>query len=222
MKKLILILITFLSASLAESQTIIDSDSTNIYLFELINEYRVENGLNALVKDSGLVNACHHHSKHLMHMDSVALKTRQHTEFTKDSIPDQPVLNRPIARVNYYSNKAGKSTSENVLVRKYDLNFKAAESHLDQNPEYRDSYVKFKESLKLGKPNYQALAKSIIYSWKISPSHNAALLEETGYKAGLYVYFYKTDQGTYMSSSTYLVTDDAYEKAVQRMLELSK
>ena len=222
MKKLILLLITFLSALLAESQTIIDSDSTNIYLFELINEYRVENGLNALVKDSELVNACHHHSKHLMYMDSAALKTSQHTEFTKDSISDQPVLNRPIDRVNYYSSKVGNSLSENVLIRKYNLNFTASSSYLDQNPEYRDTYVKFKESLKLGKPDYRALAKSIIYSWKKSPSHNAALLEETGYKAGLYVHFYKTDKGTYMSSSTYLVTDEAYEKAVQKQLELSK
>ena len=222
MKKLILILIILLSTSLVKSQTIIDTDSTNYYLFELINEYRVENGLNSLVKDSGLLNACHHHSKHLMYMDSVALKTSQHTEFTRDSISDQLVLNHPIDRAKYYSNKVGNSLSENVLVRKYDLNFKAAESHLDQNPEYRDTYVKFKESLKLGKPDYRALAKSIIYSWKKSPSHNSALLEEKGYKAGLYVYFYKTDKGTYMSSSTYLVTDDSYEKAVQRMLELSK
>jgi len=219
MKKLILILIIFLSASSVKSQTIIDSDSTNIYLLELINAYRVENGLNILVKDSGLVKACQHHSRYLSFYDTLTLKDfAQHSEIHDTYSHLQEPINRVEKRAHKYAN-IGSYISENVLVREYDLNFVEASSYLEENPEYKNTYVKFKKSIELGEPDYKALAKSIVYSWKISPSHNKALLDPNGYKCGVFAYFYKSQSGAYMSASTYLVTDDKWETEIKPIID---
>lgn len=222
MKKLPLILSILLLTTGLKSQTVIESDSLNGYLFEMINNYRAENGLNRLVIDTGLINASHHHSKHLMYMEEKALKTSQHTEFSTDKTPGQESIAYMTARANHYSDKVGDFVAENVFVSDYNTHFAVNHFYVNGDSTYRDGNVEFIESINLEKPDYRALAKYIISAWKISPGHNAALLEKQGYKAGLHVYFYKTGSGTYMSSATYLVTDDSYERAVQRMLELSK
>ena len=200
------------------SQSYFENDSLNIYLLDMINEYRSEKGLNELLLDTGMVKACQHHSRYLSFYDTLTLKDfAQHSEVHDTYSHLQEPINRVEKRAHKYANIASYIT-ENVLVREYDLNFVEASSYLDQNPGYKDSYVKFKKSIELGEPDYKALAKSIIHSWKSSPSHNKALLDPNGYKCGVFAYFYKSQSGAYMSASTYLVTDDKWETEIEPII----
>ena len=219
MKTFFLTLTSLFLTITVESQTVISNDSINIYLFNVINEYRSEKGLNELLLDTGMVKACQHHSRYLSFYDTLTLKDfAQHNEVHNTYSHLQEPINRFEKRANKYAN-IGSYITENVCVRKYDLNFVESSSYLDQNPEYKDSYVKFKKSIELGKPDYKALAKSIVYSWKKSPSHNKALLDPNGYKCGVFTYFYKSQSGAYMSASTYLVTDDQWETEIKPIID---
>ena len=202
-----------------KSQTVISNDSINIYLFDIINEYRSEKGLNELLLDTGMVKACQHHSRYLSFYDTLTLKGfAQHSEIHDTYSHLQEPINRLEERANKYA-KIGSYITENVLVREYDLNFVEASSYLEKNPEYKEGYVKFKKSIESGSLDYKALAKSIVYSWKISPSHNKALLDPNGYKCGVFAYFYKSQSGAYMSASTYLVTDDKWETEIKPIID---
>ena len=218
MKTFFLTLTSLFLTIAVKSQTVISNDSINIYLFDMINEYRSEKGLNELLLDTGMVKACQHHSRYLSFYDTLTLKDfAQHNEVHNTYSHLQEPINRVEKRAHKYAN-IGSYITENVLVRKYDLNFVEASSYLDQNPEYKDSYVKFKKSIELGEPDYKALAKSIIHSWKSSPSHDKALLDPNGYKCGVFAYFYKSQSGAYMSASTYLVTDDKWETEIEPII----
>jgi len=219
MKTFFLTLTSLFLTIAVKSQTVISNDSINIYLFDMINEYRSEKGLNELLLDTGMVKACQHHSRYLSFYDTLTLKDfAQHNEVHNTYSHLQEPINRVEKRAHKYAN-IGSYITENVLVRKYDLNFVEASSYLDQNPEYKDSYVKFKKSIELGEPDYKALAKSIMHSWKSSPSHNKALLDSNGYKCGVFAYFYKSQSGAYMSASTYLVTDDKWETEIKPIID---
>ncbi len=209
MKTLALIIsIVFISISV-KSQTVISNDSINIYLFDMINDYRQEKGVKALKLDTGLVNACRHHSKYLMYMEERALETNGHAEY-KEEVPGQECIPFMENRASKYCPTVGHSISECVYISDYNTNFAVNYYYLNGDTTYRDGRVKFIESINSKNYDYKSLAKGIISAWINSPSHNEGLLE--GYKAGVYVYFYKTRAGTYISSSTYLVTDDAWEK----------
>lgn len=216
--KLITIILLFIS-TLGLSQTIYN-DSIDIYLFNLINEYRSENGLNELLLDTGMVKACQHHSRYLSFYDTLVLENNfaHHNEVHDTYSHLQEPITEIMDRANRYAN-IGSYVTENVFVNKYNPNFVVSSSYLDQNPEYKDAGVKFKKSIKLGKPDYEALAKTIIYFWKKSPGHNRALLDPKGYKGGVYTYLYKSQSGEYMSASTYLVTDDKWETVIQPIID---
>jgi len=219
MKSIYVTIIFVFTINFSWSQTYFETDSLNVYLLEMINEYRSEKGLDELLLDTGMVKACQHHSRYLSFYDTLTLKGfAQHSEIHDTYSHLQEPINRVEKRANRYAN-TGSYITENVLVREYDLNFVEASSYLDQNPEYKNSYVKFKKSIKLSEPNYKALAKSIIYSWKSSPSHNKALLDPSGYKCGVFAYFYKSQSGAYMSASTYLVTDDKWETEIKPIID---
>lgn len=219
MKAIKIILILLFSVNTLFSQSYFENDSLNVYLLETINEYRSEKGLDELLLDTGMVKACQHHSRYLSFYDTLTLKDfAQHSEVHDTYSHLQEPINRVEKRANKYAN-IGSYISENVLVREYDLNFVASSSYLEKNPGYKEGHVKFKKSIELGKPDYKALAKSIVYSWKISPSHNKALLDPNGYKCGVFAYFYKSQSGAYMSASTYLVTDDKWETEIKPIID---
>lgn len=205
---LLTITVLFLTITV-KSQTVISNDSINIYLFDMINEYRQEKGLKALKLDTGLVNACRHHSKYLMYMEERALDTYGHAEY-KEEVPGQECIPYMRDRAIKYCPTMGSSISECVMISDYNTNFAVNYYYLNGDTTYRDGRVKFIESINSGTYDYKSLAKYIISAWINSPSHNEGLLE--GYKAGVYVYFYKTLAGTYISSATYLVTDDVWEQ----------
>lgn len=220
MKFLKILILLVLMTNELNGQTYFENDSINIYLLDGINKYRSENDLNELLLDTGMVKACKHHSRYLSFYDTLTLTKdfSQHSEAYDTYSYLQEPINRVERRANKYA-KIGSYIIENVLVRKYDLNFKASKSFLDQNPEYKESNVKFKKSIELGEPDYKALAKYILYSWKESQGHNKALLDPNGYKCGVFSYFYISQSGSFMSASTYLVTDDEWERVIQPIID---
>jgi uncharacterized protein YkwD len=71
MKTFFLTLAALFLTITVKSQTVISNDSINIYLFDMINEYRSEKGLNELLLDTGMVKACQHHSRYLSFYDTL-------------------------------------------------------------------------------------------------------------------------------------------------------
>jgi len=193
---------------IVSAQNHFENDSLNLFLFDKINKYRQEKGLKSLKLDTGLVNACRHHSKYLMYMEERALETYGHAEY-REEVPGQECIPFMRDRAIKYCPTIGSSVSECVMISAFNTNFAVNHYYLNGDTTYRDGRVKFIESINSGTYDYRSLAKYILAAWRNSPGHNEGLLE--GYKAGVYAYFYRTEAGNYISSCTYLVTDDAWE-----------
>ena len=219
MKSVCIAFVLLFTVNLSWSQTYFETDSLNVYLHNMINEYRSENGLDELLLDTGLVKACQHHSRYLSFYDTLTLKGfAQHNEINISFAHLQEPINRVEKRANRYAN-VGSYISENVFVSEFNKDFAVNHFYVNGDKDYRDGNVEFIKSINSINPDYKSLAKYIISAWKISPSHNQALLDSRGYKSGAYAYFYRSQSGAYMTAATYLVTDDEWETEIKPIID---
>ena len=81
-----------------------------LYLYELINEYRESKGLNTLILDTAIVNACEFHSVYMSFYDIGG-----HMETRRDSVHVQVNIVNPWDRAEEFGVILGSHTAENSL-----------------------------------------------------------------------------------------------------------
>lgn len=189
MKKLIIILTVLLSFN-SYSQikpNILEEYETQVdYLFNSINDYREANGLNRLVLDSGLVNACEMHSIYMSFYNCAG-----HYQFKQDSIHLMKTISFFRDRALHYKGKIGPWLAENSC----NLNF------IYEKPWGKGIIYD------LNNITYVDYSFNVLGAWKWSKYHNKTLLNPKGKLAGVYQYAYIDKSGRPRVASTFLITN---------------
>ena len=160
-------------------------------LFELINEYRESKGVNRLILDTAIVNACRHHSIYMSFYDIA-----DHHETRRDSIHLQENIWDPWDRAKHFEVILGNHSAENALnLHSWTTNKEA----------YQESSEKWSASVKNGNPDYKYAAAYILDSWKYSKWHNGTLLIDDGVSCGVYVRAYENKRGDIRLTSTFFI-----------------
>lgn len=157
-----------------------------LYLYELINEYRESKGLDTLILDTAIVNACEFHSVYMSFYDIGG-----HMETRRDSVHVQATIVNPWDRAERFGVILGSHTAENSLNLYYDNR--------------RAGSKEWMASVKANNPNYKHAAEYVIDSWKNSEGHNKTLLMEDGVSCGVYTRVYVNEQGKTRISSTFFI-----------------
>ena len=159
-----------------------------LYLYELINEYRESKGLNTLILDTAIVNACEFHSVYMSFYDIAG-----HFEKRRDSIHLQDNLMYPATRAKAFNVRIGNHISENSL------NISSLSK--------KEICEQWAASIENNESDYKYAAKYILESWKSSEGHNEALLMEDGVSCGVYVRYYVNKFGVNRLASTFLINN---------------
>jgi hypothetical protein len=205
-------------------------DNTSEYLFQLINEFRSKQGLNALVLDSGLLKASIHHTNYMMvYCPSNKEDGYSHYEYLKDSSNIIESIDGVVDRANrfganittYKETNNGldisKKLAENVLVRNITSNFdldyrisanKAMGNSLDlvELTKSTNARNKLFESSTTDTIDYKATAEFILYEWLLSPPHRKALLDSSGTFGAVYQSVTRNINGTISVYSTFMIS----------------
>ena len=195
-------------------------DNTSECILQVINEIRIENGLEAVEIDTCLNNASEHHIKYTMVYYPAVKKAYSHSEVETDSshliesIPD--FRDRAIRYGARSHGTVWNGICENVVIRKvfYNSYENAKKGALMSDPvppiEYVDkaytARIKLYESIKSGNIDARAAAEYIVYAWMKSPGHKAALLQKGAHYIGAFQKLYVGSVGIIYVAVVYMCT----------------
>lgn len=216
--KALLIITSILISTLGFSQIPENKlDNTSEYILKLINEIRVDHGLDTLITDTALIKASEHHVKYMAVYYPTFENAYSHSEVKRDSshliktIPD--FMDRAW---DYGANLLNKGLSENAVVR--DIHYiswenekKATYSGAKPNDydirKCWEANIKLYESLKTDTIDYKAAAEYIVYEWMKSEGHRRALLRSNGVEFGAYQSVHIGSDGKPYLMGVYMVTE---------------
>lgn len=192
-------------------------DNTSEYMLELINEIRVQHGLDTLITDTGLVKASEHHVKYMAVYYPTFKNAYSHSEVERDSshliksIPD--FMDRAW---DYGTNLVHKGLSENAVVR--DISPISWENEqkttcTGAKPSNHDIKIAWEarnelyNSLEKESIDYKAAATYAVYEWMKSEGHRRALLRPYGVDFGGYQSVHIGSDEKYYLMAVFMVTE---------------
>jgi hypothetical protein len=199
MNKLITILAIFASV-VSEAQSfpespfiypaLLSKEDATVRLMNRINEYRAENGLNAIPFDTATANGCAYHCNWLSFVEG-----SDHGEAGAEARKYMVSLNPDQRRDHFKYNTNGHWFAENCM--------KAP------GCAFKDSIcspiaIQMGKSCASGKCDVDAATELVFQSWRLSPGHNKAMLMKTAGSGGCYQYVYFKD-GKYRVCATFVI-----------------
>jgi uncharacterized protein YkwD len=216
--KALLIITSILISTLGLSQIPENKlDNTSEYILKLINEIRIEHGLDTLITDTALIKASEHHVKYMAVYYPTFKNAYSHSEVKRDSSHLIKTIPDFVDRAwDYGANLVSKGISENAVVR----NIKPITWEREQlttctgaKPKPEDikkaweARNKLYSSLTSDTIDYKAAAKYIVYEWMKSEGHRRALLRSNGVEFGAYQSVHIGSDGKPYVMGVYMVTE---------------
>jgi hypothetical protein len=201
-------------------------DTTTNYLFNAINDVRLEYGLDPLYLDSSINKACTHHSKYMSVYYPASEDGYSHTESLNDSSHIIEQIIWPEDRLDRFNTRTTRC-AENLVIRhahNYNLELhQIIESLVKSGNTVTDikrllvNLNKFNSSVhdKDRKWEYtnidsKAAADWLVWQWMVSPSHRKSILSKWGKSCGAHQILYIDNTGLPQLVGTYMVTDKVH------------
>ncbi len=189
MRHLIIILLFLFSNigySQIESNILIGENEQSTYLLGIINDYREQSGLNRLVLDTNLSNACESHSIYMSFYNCAG-----HSQNRIDSIHLMKNISFFRDRAISHGGKVGNWIAENST----NISMLSPET------------LPWGNKIKNDTLTYKEYSYNVLSAWIYSSEHNKTLLNKKGITAGVYQYVYYDSNNKLRVASTFLITN---------------